>query len=92
MPDGAEGPAAVLVEINTLCRGDTGQHPSVRPLRRSVYRQGLRSNCCRQMLCSLSRGRWVMKEAVGVAVQEEVTFVNMSRDGVNSEDASESFE
>lgn len=33
-----------------------------------------------------------MKEAVGVAVQEEVTFVNMSRDGVNSEDASESFE
>lgn len=27
-----------------------------------------------------------------MAVQEEVTFVNMSRDRVNSEDASESFE
>lgn len=44
------------------------------------------------MLCSLSGGRWVRKEAVGVAVQEEVTFVNMSGGRVNSEDASESFE
>lgn len=86
-----QSPTAVLVGTSPLSRRDTGQRLSAQPLWRSVCREGLRSNCSRQMLCPLSGGRWVMKEVVGVAVQEEVTFVSMPREDVNSEGMSELF-